>query len=439
MLQPTYRLTDSYSRYIQQVRWTSERRALIFLRMPNPSPDDTCHLALEDGTVFTGSAFGARGTQTGEVVFNTSMTGYQEILTDPSYCGQIIAMTYPHIGNYGVNECDAESSRVHARGLVVRELAKATSNYRATLSLDDYLAEHGVIGIQGIDTRSLTKRLRVEGTMRGVITSEVDDLAECVRLARAAPSMTGADLVQEVAPTDCSVWEEGFDSQFTPARNNDNGAAVTPKRVVAIDCGMKRNILRHLVDVDCSVRVVPPTLSAEEILSFSPDGVFVSNGPGDPSAVTYTIATLKSLLGKVPIFGICLGHQLLALALGATSYKLKFGHRGANQPVQNLSTGKVEITSQNHGFAIDTGSLEQVGGSVTHVNLNDGTLEGFVHKTMPIMAVQYHPEASPGPHDAAYLFDQFRAMMDSPRVELGIGSEVPQGYTPVPTRPSAPL
>jgi carbamoyl-phosphate synthase small subunit len=395
-----------------------------------------CILALEDGTVLSGTAFGAPGTRTGEVVFNTSMTGYQEILTDPSYCGQIVTMTYPLIGNYGVNPVDVESARPFVNGFVIRELARRHSNYRATLCLEDYLAEHNVIGLEGVDTRALAKKLRVDGAMRGAITTEIDDARECVRLAARSPRMVGADLVTLVAPRDTSTWSAGLDPVFTPLRGGrgarqargrriatrgvSSGRAgakppTEPCRVVALDCGMKRNILRHLIDIGCAVQIVPPTVSVEEVLDYKPDGVFISNGPGDPGAVRYAIELLEGLVGKVPLFGICLGHQLLGLALGAETFKLKFGHRGANHPVRNVATGRVEITSQNHGFAIEMHSLESSGGCVTHVNLNDGTLEGFVHREMPILAVQYHPEASPGPHDATYLFDCFHTMMSSGR------------------------
>ena len=418
-----------------------------------------CILALEDGTVLMGEGFGAAGTRTGEVVFNTSMTGYQEILTDPSYYGQIVAMTYPLIGNYGVNREDVESSKPHLAGFVIKELARRHSSYRATLALEDYLAEQDVIGLQGVDTRALTKKLRGDGAMRGVISTEIDDARECVRRAAQAPGMVGADLVKLVAPKAPSTWTEGLDPTFTPPRNGaghildgdrvahgssrgvDDLTAnsgppppnrwATParranpqmrtaaKRVVAIDCGMKRNILRHLVDLGYTVEIVPPTFCPEEVLAYKPDGLLVSNGPGDPAAVHYAIALLKGLIGKVPLFGICLGHQLLALALGAKAFKLKFGHHGANQPVQNLATGRVEVTSQNHGFAIDTRSLESVGARPTHTNLNDRTLEGFVHEELPILAVQYHPEASPGPHDATYLFDCFNAMISTGRAPTG--------------------
>jgi len=376
----------------------------------------SCILALEDGTVFTGRHFGAEGTQTGEVVFNTSMTGYQEVLTDPSYCGQIVAMTYPHIGNYGINAEDVESSRPHVAGFVIKELSQRHSNYRSTMGLHEYLLQNNIIGIQGLDTRALTLKLRVEGALRGVLSTQIKDFAKCVQLARESPSMVGADLVKVVAPHERSVWAEGLDHRFASCRAvGHRPSANGNPRVLAVDCGMKRNILRHLVDTGCEVSIVPPTVTAEEVLQDKPDGVFVSNGPGDPAAVHYAIDMLKGIVGRVPIFGICLGHQLLGLALGAETFKLKFGHRGVNQPVRNLTTGRVEITSQNHGFAVSQESLESVGGVTTHVNLNDQTLEGFVHKDWPILAVQYHPEASPGPHDASYLFDCFAKMMSTGR------------------------
>ena len=383
--------------------------------MPPAPSSPRCTLALEDGTVLVGKAFGAGGTRSGEVVFNTSMTGYQEILTDPSYYGQIVNMTSPQIGNYGVNPEDTESSRPWVKGLVIKELARRHSNYRATISLEDYLAENEIVAIQGVDTRALTKKLRVEGALRGVITTEIDDPAECVRQARAVPNMVGADLVQRVAPTDTYRWTEGLGPPLAPSRP----APAAQRRVVAIDCGIKRSILRRLVDLGCEVRAMPPTSSVEQVLEDKPDGVLIGNGPGDPASVHYAVALLGGLIGRVPIFGICLGHQLLAIALGAESFKLKFGHRGANQPVRNLTTGRVEITSQNHGFAISTKSLGVVGAVPTHVNLNDQTLEGFVHQEMPILAVQYHPEAGPGPHDATYLFDCFATMMSTGRAPTG--------------------
>ncbi|MFQ5413466.1 MAG: glutamine-hydrolyzing carbamoyl-phosphate synthase small subunit [Phycisphaerae bacterium] len=379
--------------------------------MPGAADTGRCMLALEDGTVFTGHGFGAPGTRCGEVVFHTAFTGYQEILTDPSYTGQIVAMTYPLIGNYGVNADDVESSRLHAAGLVVRELARVPTGDGDTMRLEALLADHGVVGIQGIDTRALTRKLRVHGAMRGVITTELDDPAACVRRAVATPSLVGADLVQAVAPDHCFDWSEGVDVAAGGPKHH------APRRglVVVIDCGVKHNILRYLVTAGFRVHVVPPTARADAIRERKPTGVLVSNGPGDPAAVPYAIDLLKALLGRVPVFGICLGHQLLGLALGGTTYKLKFGHHGANHPVRNAATGRVEITSQNHGFAIDTGSLIAAGATPTHINLNDDTLEGFTHPDMPLFAVQYHPEAGPGPHDATYLFDCFATMIDTGR------------------------
>jgi carbamoyl-phosphate synthase small subunit len=363
-------------------------------------------LALEDGTVFTGRSFGALAGAEGEVVFNTSMTGYQEILTDPSYKGQIVTMTYPLIGNYGINRQDVESHCPHVAGLVVKELPPLYSNWRADLSLDDYLKENKIPGIEGIDTRALTRKLRISGAMRGVLSTEILDDRKLVDMARGAAQMAGADWVQAVKPSAPYSWSETQGDWGLGAVNRGDGL-----HVVALDCGAKRNILRHLLERGIRVTVLPPDATGAEILSHKPDGLFVSNGPGDPAVLDYAIRPIAAVLGKVPIFGICLGHQLLGRAIGATTYKLKFGHRGANQPVKNLETGRVEITSQNHGFAVDQKSLESHGGVVTHVNLNDGTVEGFRHETLPAFCVQYHPEASPGPHDAAYLFDAFVEMM----------------------------
>ena len=374
--------------------------------------DTICKLALEDGLVFTGRGFGAAGTSGGEVVFNTSMTGYQEALTDPSYAGQIVTMTCPQIGNVGVNPEDVESHdrRVQVAGFVVKELSPVVSNFRAQMDLDAYLRQAGVVGIQGVDTRALTRHLRTAGARNGVLSTEILDDEALVERARAIPPMAGLDLVPRVSPPQSYDWLEGYNSRFAQA-HRDHGRRVF--RVVAIDCGAKMNILRNLVEAGCETHVVPATASAEEILAHKPEGVFVSNGPGDPQAVTYTIETLRKLAGKVPIFGICLGHQLLTWALGGRTYKLKFGHRGANQPVRNQATGKVEITSQNHGFAADAASLEAVGAIITHINLNDQTVEGFTHPDQALFSVQYHPEASPGPHDATYLFDCFRGMMEN--------------------------
>jgi carbamoyl-phosphate synthase small subunit len=379
--------------------------------MPEPK---IARLALEDGAVFTGRHFGAPGTSEGEVVFNTSMTGYQEILTDPSYKGQIVTMTYPLIGNYGINRQDVESKQPHVSGFVIKELAPLHSNYRADLSLADYLQQNDIIGIQGIDTRALTRKLRISGAMRGVLTTEVLDDAKLVARARSSALMEGADWVKCVMPDGASLWSE--DLGDWPLGKVEHGDGL---HVVALDCGAKSNILRNLAQRGVKITVLPPDTSAEEILKHRPDGLFVSNGPGDPAALDYAVKPLQGTLGKVPIFGICLGHQLLSRAIGAKTYKLKFGHRGGNQPVKNLDTGRVEITSQNHGFAVEPKSLEAAGGIITHLNLNDGTVEGFRHKTLPVFSVQYHPEASPGPHDAGYLFDAFIEMMKTKRPPTG--------------------
>ncbi len=371
-------------------------------------------LALEDGTVFTGRAFGASGTTEGEVVFNTSMTGYQEILTDPSYKGQIVTMTYPLIGNYGTNPEDVESRRPHVAGFIIKELSPVTSNYRSNLSLHEYLVEYKIIGIEGIDTRALTRRLRIRGAMRGVLSTEVLDNAALVAKARGAAEMLGADWVKAVKPDESYAWaEDAGDWKLGDVYRGDG------LHVVAIDCGAKQNILRNLCERGLKVTVLPPDVTAEEIMSHRPDGLFVSNGPGDPAVLDYAVRPIKALIGKLPIFGICLGHQLLGRALGAETFKLKFGHRGGNQPVKNLDTGRVEITSQNHGFAVEGKSLEAAGGIITHVNLNDKTVEGFRHKDLPIFCVQYHPEASPGPHDATYLFDAFIELMKTKRPVTG--------------------
>lgn len=364
-------------------------------------------LALEDGTVFVGRSFGATGETTGEVVFNTSMTGYQEILTDPSYKGQMVAMTYPLIGNYGVNSDDNESAQPQVSGFLVRELSQIASNFRSECSLEDYLARNNIPGVEGIDTRALVRRLRVRGTMTGVISTDDLDDASLVRKARSSPGMLGRDLVREVVPEKPYTWNEGFvnslASQVLPT--------VAPTHhVVAVDFGMKRNILRCLVQVGCRVTVMPGTASADEILRQRPDGIFLSNGPGDPAAVKYAIDTVAQLAGKKPIFGICLGHQLLALGLGAKTFKMKFGHRGVNQPVLDQRTDRVEITTQNHGFAVDMETLPR-DLQPTHINLNDRTLEGMRHRRWPIMSVQYHPEASAGPHDSTHLFEEFQKLM----------------------------
>jgi carbamoyl-phosphate synthase small subunit len=369
----------------------------------------TAKLALEDGTIFTGRAFGAPGETVGEVVFNTSMQGYQEILTDPSYTGQIVTMTYPLIGNYGTTEADAESRGVRVAGFVVRELTAEPSNFRSDRDLNRYLHDANVTGIEGIDTRALVRRIRSRGAMTGVLsTTDLDD-SSLVAKAKAAPGMAGQDLVKMVVPKQAFEWTQGFGPFAEHVMTPPAGPA---KRVVAIDYGMKWNILRCLVGAGCQVTVVPGTATAAEVLKHEPDGIFLSNGPGDPAAVGYAIETVSQLLtANKPIFGICLGHQLLGLAFGAKTYKLKFGHRGANQPVLNRRTGGVEITTQNHGFAVDPATLPK-DVDASHVNLNDQTCEGIWHKSKPIFGVQYHPEAAAGPHDSTYLFQAFRSAMN---------------------------
>jgi carbamoyl-phosphate synthase small subunit len=363
-------------------------------------------LALEDGTVYSGRSFGATGEAFGEVVFNTSMTGYQEVLTDPSYKGQIVTMSYPLIGNYGVNALDHESTRPQVEAFVVRELSRIPSNFRSEGSLDDYLRQYNVLGLEGIDTRALVRRLRVRGAMNGVLSTTDLDSSSLMRKASTGPSMLGRDLVREVVPDRSFAWGEGFTSSlvtYLPKRSASH-------HVVALDFGMKQNILRCLVQVGCKVTVLPGTAKPEDVLAHKPDGIFLSNGPGDPAAVSYGVETIRRLVGKKPIFGICLGHQLLGLALGADTFKLKFGHRGSNQPVRNEQTKKVEITTQNHGFAVRIDNLPSCL-EPTHINLNDNTLEGMVHRREPVFSVQYHPEASAGPHDSSYLFDEFRKLM----------------------------
>ncbi|MEX2187725.1 MAG: glutamine-hydrolyzing carbamoyl-phosphate synthase small subunit [Pirellulales bacterium] len=369
-------------------------------------------LALEDGTVFTGHSFGAAGEVDGEVCFNTSMTGYQEILTDPSYRGQIVTMTYPEIGNYGVNDEDRESERPHLAGFVVREASRVTSNFRAGGGLTEYLRRWNIVAIEGIDTRALVRRTRIHGALRGVLsTTDLDD-ASLVAKAKASPGLVGRDLVREVMPSEVRAWDEGLSEWVTLGSEAAAARASADDRphVVAIDYGMKWNIPRYLTTVGCRVTVVPGTSSADDVLALKPGGVFLSNGPGDPEPLDYAIETIRGVLGKTPVFGICLGHQLLSLACGAKTFKLKFGHRGANQPVMNLDNKRVEITSQNHGFAVDEQSLPAEL-EVTHRNLNDGTIEGLRHRSLPAFCVQYHPEASAGPHDSDYLFARFRELM----------------------------
>lgn len=351
-------------------------------------------LVLEDGSIFRGKSFGAAGETSGEVVFNTSMTGYQEIITDPSYKGQIVTMTYPLIGNYGVNDEDVESSRPFVDGFVVKEYSKVVSNWRAKQSLGDYLKENNIIGIEGIDTRALTLRLREQGALNGVISTTDSDEKSLLQKAKNVPSLVGRDLVKDVVASAAYEW-------------NKEGEY----KVVVLDCGIKYNTLRLLASHGCKVQVVPASISSEDILALKPDGLMLSNGPGDPAAVGYVVTTVKKLLEKLPIFGICLGQQMLGQAFGGKTYKLKFGHHGGNQPVKDLKTGKVAITVQNHGFCVDINSLNKKDVEITHINLNDNTLEGIRHKKLPIFSTQFHPEAAPGPHDASYLFQDFVSLM----------------------------
>ena len=370
-------------------------------------------LALADGTIFEGFAYGAVGNTTGEVVFTTGMTGYQEVLTDPSYCGQIVTMTAPQIGNTGINieDDEAVNSRPQVSGFIMRDPSYCTSNWRSTESLEDYLRRHNIVAIGGIDTRRLTRHIRDNGAQNGCIGSE--SASTLVDRARSAPSMEGLDLASRVTPSSTYNFNETRGAWAVPIESNvlrSSHVQHSELHVVAMDFGAKRNILRCLVDLGCKVTVVPATATAQSILGLAPDGIFLSNGPGDPSAVTYAIATIRELIGKKPIFGICLGHQLLGLALGGSTYKLKFGHRGLNQPVKDLKTGRVEITLQNHGFVVDVDSLKGRAES-THLHLNDGTSEGLAVPDAKAFSVQYHPEAAAGPHDALYLFERFRRSM----------------------------
>lgn len=372
-------------------------------------------LALEDGTIWHGKSFGAIGLTTGEVVFNTSMTGYQEILTDPSYHKQIVVMTTPHIGNVGVNRDDEESRRIWVAGFVVRELSSRVSNYRAEQSLEDYLKQNGIVGITGVSTRALVKHIRTSGAMRSALSSVDTEPQRLVEIARNSQDMNGADLAREVSCEESYHWDCAASPEWFPldhsAIDNVNTSGSKP-HIVAYDYGIKHNILRLLASRGCRITVVPATTSAEAVLALHPDGVFLSNGPGDPAACTYAIDSTRKLLGKVPIFGICLGLQILGLALGGATYKMKFGHRGGNQPVTNTDTSAVEISSHNHGFAVKAGSLpDDV--EITHVNLNDGCVEGLRAAKLHAFGVQYHPEASPGPHDASYLFDEFMRQVES--------------------------
>jgi len=391
--------------------------------------DKEAILALEDGRVFKGRGWGAAGERTGEIVFNTSMMGYQEVLTDPSYAGQIVTMTYPLIGNYGVNSEDIESRRPFVEGFVVREFSEINSNWRAALSLNDYLVQHGIVGISEIDTRALVRHLREKGAMRACLSTIDQDEKSLIAKAGDAPKMLGRNLVDEVTCGDPYEWSSIRDEQLSldPVEAIHHQMTGTtsallpgeePFRVVAFDFGIKYYILRYLAALGCQILVLPARTSADDVLAIAPDGIFLSNGPGDPAAVPEIVAELGQLIGAAPIFGICLGHQLLALTMGGKTYKLKFGHRGGNQPVKNLHTNKIEVTSHNHGFAVDPDSLNPDEIELTHVNLNDGCVEGFRHKTLPVFSVQYHPEAGPGPHDATYLFHQFISSMREHRAQL---------------------
>lgn len=379
-------------------------------------------LALEDGRCFEGESVGAKGSAHGEICFNTSMTGYQEVLTDPSYRGQIVAMTYPLIGNYGINALDQESYEPHVRGFVMEELCEVPSNWRSEDSLGDYLQRHNVVGIEGIDTRALTRHLRTRGAMKALVTTEPLSQEEAIQQAKASEGVVMMDFVKEVTAPEAFDWDPSevesrewvvTNPTIETPQGGDVFAPLPPVqyRIAALDLGMKKNILRSLRQRGFGVRVFPATATAEEILAWQPDGIFLSNGPGDPAALDYVHRTVRGLLGIKPVFGICLGHQVLGFAYGGNTFKLRFGHRGGNQPVQDLRTGKVAITSQNHGFAVDADSLPAEV-EVTHINLNDRTVEGMRHRELPVFSVQYHPEAAPGPHDAAYFFDQFANLIE---------------------------
>ncbi|HXM74135.1 MAG TPA: glutamine-hydrolyzing carbamoyl-phosphate synthase small subunit [Chthoniobacterales bacterium] len=373
-------------------------------------------LALEDGRHFEGESFGAAGTRVGEICFNTAMTGYQEVLTDPSYRGQIVAMTYPLIGNYGINSTDQESRSPHVRGFVIEELSEIPSNWRSEMSLDEYLRKWDIPGVQGIDTRALTRHLRTRGAMKACLTTEKMSIKAATQRAVEGEGVIGMDYVREVSTPEIYRWdpEDKLSAPWSIATDNGGSKRALPPirfRVAAYDYGIKENILRLLRQKGFGVTVVPASTTAEEVLALNPDGIFLSNGPGDPAALPYAHQTVRDLMGKKPIFGICLGHQILGFAFGGSTFKLKFGHRGANQPVKDLQSGRVAITAQNHGFAVDPESLPS-NVEVSHINLNDGTVEGMRHKELPIFSVQYHPEAAPGPHDASYLFSQFADLIE---------------------------
>jgi carbamoyl-phosphate synthase small subunit len=367
-------------------------------------------IALEDGTLFEGHSFTGPGEAVGEIVFNTSMSGYQEVLTDPSYTGQIVTMTYPLIGNYGINSDDMESAAVHPMAFLVKEYNRIPSNFRSTMTLADFLKKYGVLGVEGFDTRALVRHIRTAGALKGIVSTEDLDRDSLVDRARAWTGLIGVDMVERVTCTEPFGWTAGGPvpgTNFSTARSN----VAKPLKIVAFDFGIKYNQLRILTEKGCLVQAVPATTDARTVLAMKPDGVFLSNGPGDPAGVQGVVGTVRELLGKIPIFGICLGHQMMGLAYVGTTYKLKFGHRGGNQPVKDLTTGHVEITAQNHGFCVDPNSLNPEDIEITHINLNDGSNEGMRHRKFPAFSVQYHPEHAPGPHDALYLFDRFISMI----------------------------